>query len=215
MSCRQTRTPGNPNVRPPWSRPKPGSTPRRRRTANLSRLSRTITYDNAPPADDLPQLGDYQLLEKLGEGGMGAVYKARHVRLDRVVAIKILPQERTRDQAAVARFAREMKAVGQLNHPNIVQAHDAREIDGTTVLVMEYVEGHDLAEVARLAGPLRDRRCLRTGAPSGRRPAARPRTRPGPSRRQAGEFDAGGSESVVSGQWTSSQGTSRTEDSEC
>ena len=115
----------------------------------------TIAYDSAPPADDLPQLGDYQLLEKLGEGGMGAVYKARHVRLDRVVAIKILPQERTRDQAAVARFAREMKAVGQLNHPNIVQAHDAREIDGTTVLVMEYVEGHDLAEVARLAGPLR------------------------------------------------------------
>lgn len=123
--------------------------------ADPSGLGQTETYDKAPLADGLPQLGDYQLLEKLGQGGMGAVYKARHVRLDRVVALKILPPERTRDQAAVARFAREMKAVGQLNHPNIVQAHDARDIDGITVLVMECVEGHDLSEVARLAGPLR------------------------------------------------------------
>jgi hypothetical protein len=123
--------------------------------AEPAAIDRTLSYNNAPPADDLPQLGDYQLLEKLGQGGMGTVYKARHVRLDRVVALKVLPQERTRDQAAVARFAREMKAVGQLNHPNIVQAHDARDIDGTTVLVMEYVEGHDLSELQRLAGPLR------------------------------------------------------------
>jgi len=100
-----------------------------------------------PPAADLGQLGEYQLLAKLGEGGMGAVYKARQARLKRIVALKVLPKERTADPSAVARFEREMEAVGRLNHPNIVQAYDARDCDGTTVLVMEYVEGMDLGQV--------------------------------------------------------------------
>jgi serine/threonine protein kinase/formylglycine-generating enzyme required for sulfatase activity len=99
-------------------------------------------------------LGEYQLLEKLGEGGMGTVYKALHTKLDRIVALKLLPQERVDDARRLARFEREMKAVGRLNHPNIVQAYDAREIEGTTVLVMEYVDGRDLSELARLHGPL-------------------------------------------------------------
>jgi len=96
---------------------------------------------------DLGTLGEYQLLAKLGEGGMGAVYKARQARLKRIVALKVLPKERTADPSAVARFEREMEAVGRLNHPNIVQAYDARDCDGTTVLVMEYVEGMDLGQV--------------------------------------------------------------------
>ena len=100
------------------------------------------------------QLGDYEILAKLGEGGMGAVYKARHVRLDKIVALKILPQGRIANPQAINRFEREMKAVGRLSHPNIVEAHDARDIDGTTVLVMEHVAGLDLAEVVRRLGPL-------------------------------------------------------------
>jgi WD40 repeat protein/serine/threonine protein kinase len=98
-------------------------------------------------------LGEYQLLEKLGQGGMGAVYKARHTKLKRVVAIKVLPKDKIPDQRAVTRFEREMEAVGQLDHPNIVRAHDAREIDGVHFLVMEYVEGQDLSTVVQ-RGPL-------------------------------------------------------------
>lgn len=104
---------------------------------------------------ELRPLGEYQLLEKLGEGGMGAVYKALQVKLEKTVALKVLPPDRVRDPRAVARFEREMKAIGRLAHPNIVQAHDARDIEGTSVLVMEYVDGCDLAVVVHRLGPLR------------------------------------------------------------
>jgi len=103
---------------------------------------------------DLGSIGVYKLLAKLGEGGMGTVYKALHTKLDRVVALKVLPAERLKDDTATARFQREMKAVGQLVHPNIVMAHDAGEADGTHFLVMEYVEGLDLSELVRRVGPL-------------------------------------------------------------
>ena len=113
------------------------------------------TAGRRPPASAMPQtLGEYQLLEELGRGGMGRVYKALHTKLDRVVAVKVLPRGRVGDHQAIARFEREMKAVGRLAHPNIVQAHDAREIDGTPVLIMEFVDGLDLAEIVRRIGPL-------------------------------------------------------------
>ncbi len=97
-------------------------------------------------------LGEYQLIEELGRGGMGRVYKALHTKLDRVVAVKVLPRGRLGDEKAVARFEREMKAVGRLAHPNIVQAHDAREINGNPLLIMEFVDGLDLAEISRRLG---------------------------------------------------------------
>jgi uncharacterized protein (TIGR03067 family) len=99
-------------------------------------------------------LGEYQLLEELGRGGMGRVYKALHTKLDRIVALKILPRSRVGDHRAIVRFEREMKAVGRLAHSNIVQAFDAREIDGTPVLIMEFVDGLDLADISRRLGPL-------------------------------------------------------------
>ena len=99
-------------------------------------------------------LGEYQVLEELGHGGMGRVYKALQTKLDRVVALKVLPRGRLRDQQAIARFEREMKAIGRLDHPNIVQAYDAREIDGMPVLVMEFVDGLDLSELVHRVGPL-------------------------------------------------------------
>lgn len=99
-------------------------------------------------------LGDYQILEILGHGGMGRVYKALHMKLDRIVAIKILPRGRLADPRAASRFEREMKAVGRLKHANIVQAYDAREIDDTLVLIMEFIDGLDLAELIRRTGPL-------------------------------------------------------------
>lgn len=107
------------------------------------------------PAPDMPEtLGEYRLLEELGHGGMGRVYKALHTKLDRVVAVKVLSRGRVGDRQAINRFEREMKAVGRLAHPNIVQAYDAREIDGMPVLIMEFVDGLDLAEIVRRVGRL-------------------------------------------------------------
>ena len=122
-------------------------------------LAPTISLRAAPtPADDeglpLETIREYKLLAKLGEGGMGAVYKALHTRLEKVVALKVLPEGRMRDSGSVARFQREMKAVGRLDHPNIVRAMDAGEEDGTHFLVMEYVEGVDLSLLAKNIGPL-------------------------------------------------------------
>jgi serine/threonine protein kinase len=115
----------------------------------------------APPASESPataselgQLREYILLEKIAQGGMGAVYRAVHKRLDKIVALKTLPAERMSNPNAVARFTREMKAIGKLNHPNIVQATDAGEVDGIHFLVMEYVDGTDLSIAAHRLGPL-------------------------------------------------------------
>lgn len=85
----------------------------------------------AADGDTYPrQIGPYRLLAELGRGGMGAVYKALHTKLDRVVALKVLPPDRVQSADAVARFEREMKAVGKLDHPNIVRASDADEEQG-------------------------------------------------------------------------------------
>lgn len=100
------------------------------------------------------RIRDYRIVEKLGQGGMGTVYKAIHERLDRIVAIKVLTPDRLRDPQGVSRFQREMKAVGKLQHPNIVNAHDAGEADGTHFLVMEYVDGVDLGVIVSRLGPL-------------------------------------------------------------
>ncbi|MBC8353962.1 MAG: protein kinase [Planctomycetes bacterium] len=110
--------------------------------------------DSFPALADLGQIGPYQFVEKLGEGGMGAVYKAMHTKLKRIVAIKVLSVERMRDVKAIARFEREMEAVGALHHPNIVSAHDAGEASGIHYLVMEYVAGLDLSKLIRRMGPL-------------------------------------------------------------
>ncbi|MEZ6092153.1 MAG: protein kinase, partial [Pirellulaceae bacterium] len=99
-------------------------------------------------------LGQYEILEVLGRGGMGAVYRARHIKLDKVVALKVLSSERWQDSGAIERFQREMRAVGKLHHPNIVAAHDAGEADGQHYLVMEYVDGVDLATLVGRLGPL-------------------------------------------------------------
>jgi len=93
----------------------------------------------------LPKLHDYELLERLGQGGMGTVYKARHTKLNRLVAVKVIRADLLAEDGAVARFEREMTAVGCLQHPNIVQATDAREQEGLHFLVMEYVEGVNVA----------------------------------------------------------------------
>lgn len=98
--------------------------------------------------------GRYRVLEKLGEGGMGAVYKAQDTNLDRVVAIKVLPAGRLNDADAIARFQREAKALARLSHPNITQAYDSGSDEGRHFLVMEFVEGIGLDKVLRQHGAL-------------------------------------------------------------
>lgn len=99
-------------------------------------------------------VGHYRVLGKLGRGGMGNVYKALHVKLEKLVALKLLPADLMRNPQAVARFRREIRAVGRLDHPNIVVAHDADDADGVPYLVMELVDGVDLATLVRRRGPL-------------------------------------------------------------
>jgi serine/threonine protein kinase len=76
--------------------------------------------------------------------------------LKRIVALKLLPADRAKDEHALARFDREMEALGKLNHPNIVQVYDGGEIDGQAFLVMEYVDGLTLKQLTRRCGPLRE-----------------------------------------------------------
>jgi len=115
---------------------------------------RPATTPESPDFASQEMIGNYILLRKLGQGGMGAVYQARHVKLRKIVALKVLPQNLTSHADAVARFEREMAAIGTLEHPHIVRAYDAGTDSGVHYLVMEYVEGTDVAQKIRDSGPL-------------------------------------------------------------
>src|SRR5208283_5012742 len=89
-------------------------------------------------------LGQYILLERLGSGGMGQVFKARQQRMERVVGLKVILKEYVKEPQALSRFHREIQAMAQLSHPNIVRAFTANEVDGTCFYTMEFVEGTNL-----------------------------------------------------------------------
>ncbi len=91
-------------------------------------------------------VGRYVILDRIGSGSMGRVYKAHHVMMDRVVALKIISPEIASNERVVARFHREMKLVGRLDHPNVVRAFDADQIHKVLYIVMEYVPGFSLGE---------------------------------------------------------------------
>ncbi len=99
-------------------------------------------------------LGSYVILERIGEGGMGQVYKARHRKMGRLVALKVIRKDRLTNPDAVRRFDREIRAAAQLSHPNIVTAYDADQVGDTHFYAMEYVEGTDLAKLVKQVGPL-------------------------------------------------------------
>ena len=101
------------------------------------------------------RLGSYEIQAQLGAGGMGEVYRARDTKLDRDVAIKVLPESFAKDAERLARFTREAKTLASLNHPNIAAIYGLEESEGITALVMELVEGDDLSQrIARGAIPL-------------------------------------------------------------
>ena len=92
-------------------------------------------------------LGHYQITEKLGEGGMGVVYKARDTHLDRFAAIKVLPPEKVSDPERKRRFIQEAKAASALNHPSIITIYDIDQAEGIDFIAMEYVAGKTLDEL--------------------------------------------------------------------
>lgn len=98
-------------------------------------------------------LGNYVVLDRLGRGGMALVFKAQHRRMQRIVALKVLPPEMIDSEEAVQRFQQEVKAVARLSHPNIVTAYDADEANGIHFLVTECVEGENLLTLVREYGP--------------------------------------------------------------
>ncbi|MFO0932894.1 MAG: serine/threonine-protein kinase [Planctomycetota bacterium] len=109
------------------------------------------------------QIAGYRLLERLGGGAMGTVYKARQLSLDRDVAIKILAPELAEDPTFVERFLREAKAVARLNHANIISGIDVGDADGVKYFVMEYVDGSTVASLLRRGGALDEERALLVG----------------------------------------------------
>ncbi len=124
-------------------------------------VSRAMTVgDDSAPTDlhlreELQRRTEYEICKRIGQGGMGIVYRAVHGKLKRPAAIKVLPPGRRNDSAAILRFQNEMEAVGKLDDPHIVRAYDAGEIEGTYYLVMEYVEGVDCGALVRNGSRLR------------------------------------------------------------
>jgi len=107
-----------------------------------------------PPAVEMLSLGNYDILERLGAGGMGTVYKARHRRMKRIVALKILAANLSDNPLFLKRFQLEVETIACLGHPNIVMAYDADATGSTHFLVMEFVQGMDLAAYVARRGPL-------------------------------------------------------------
>jgi eukaryotic-like serine/threonine-protein kinase len=100
-------------------------------------------------------LGSYKIVRKLGQGGMGVVFLAEHQRIGRQVALKVLPPAAMRNDTALERFHREVRALATLSHPNIITAFDADEARGLHFFAMEYVEGEDLAALVKRRGSRR------------------------------------------------------------
>jgi serine/threonine protein kinase len=98
--------------------------------------------------------GKYRLMQKLGAGGMGSVYLCEHIHMQRRVALKVLPLAQARDPDSLERFYREARAVAQLDHPNIVRAHDIDREDDLHFIVLEYIDGSNLHDIVRRCGPL-------------------------------------------------------------
>ena len=111
--------------------------------------------DTVPDPPSVPErIGPYRIHRLIGRGGMGAVYEARHTKLDRVVALKVLPSPMRVDREYHERFDREARVIAKLQHPNIVRATDAGEVDGIPFLALELLDGVDIARLVQSAGRL-------------------------------------------------------------
>src|SRR5262245_745574 len=136
--------PTNPPAKPRSPVPEGGQQPARpNATAGGSGPAQKPKSGSQPQV----QLGSYRIVERIGAGGMGTVYRAVHVELDREVALKVLPSEMNSNPTMVARFKREARAAAQLHHENIVQIYDVKEDRGRIFLALEFVRGQDLSDL--------------------------------------------------------------------
>ena len=109
----------------------------------------------------------YRIEALVGRGGMGVVYRARQLDLDRVVALKVIAPELLEDAGIRARFLREARAAASIEHPNVIPIHDAGEQDGVAYIAMRYVDGDDLRTLVRRDGPLAPERAADIVAQAG------------------------------------------------
>ncbi len=108
--------------------------------------------------------GRYRILEKIGEGGMGSVFKVEHVRMEKILALKVLRPDVARDKGILGRFRQEAKTIAKLSHPNTVQVFDSGELeDGSLFIAMEYLPGRDLAWHLRAHGPMTEEKAASVG----------------------------------------------------
>ena len=142
-----------------------------------------------PPSLVGRQLGPYQILGLLGSGGMGEVYKARDTRLNRTVAIKVIPKHLAERKDLRQRFEREARAIAGLNHPHICALHDIGSHEGVDFLVMEYLEGERLSERLK-KGPLPLKQLLQVAMEITECPGAGPQAGGGSPRPEAGQHHA-------------------------
>jgi serine/threonine protein kinase len=138
---------------PPERKPKDGEALARElvRANKLTKYQAQVVYQGKIKG---VAFGEYRALDKLGQGGMGVVLKAEHRRMKRLVAVKMIAGAGLKSPDAVKRFYREVEAAAKLEHPNIVAAHDAGEHDGVHYLVIQFVDGKDLAAIVKERGPL-------------------------------------------------------------
>ncbi|MBX7100030.1 MAG: protein kinase, partial [Myxococcaceae bacterium] len=130
---------------------------------DLRGLSPTSATQSGPMSGALIG-GRYQVLEKLGEGGMGAVFKVEHVRMGKILALKLLRPDAARDKSITARFQQEARVVARLTHANTVQVFDSGVLDdGSLYLAMEYLPGRDLAWHLRVRGPMTEEAAITIG----------------------------------------------------
>lgn len=108
-------------------------------------------------------IGGYEILQEIGRGAMGVVFKARQIAMDRVVALKFLPSDMSQDAKLVQRFEREARAAGKLNHPNIVAVHDVGSVDGKHYISMEFVDGQSTYDRVKKQGPFSEKDAIEIG----------------------------------------------------
>lgn len=132
-------------------------------TKNQTKQSLPLKFQPSRKSTDVrvgDTLGDYELIAKIGVGGMGQVFKARHRRMNRMVALKTLPDELSDSELLIRRFEREVEAAAKLDHPNIVAAYDAGEDSGIHFLVMKFIDGKDVAALISQRGVLSPREAV-------------------------------------------------------
>jgi hypothetical protein len=139
---------------PPLPHADPNDVPPDRHFTPLQR-KRILT-----PAGILVQIGNYRIIDQLGEGGMGMVYKAHHDVLNRLVALKVMREDLARDEDFIARFQHEGHAAAAIDHPNVVPVYDAGIADGQLYMAMRFVPGGDLATLLNRSGRLAEERAL-------------------------------------------------------